>query len=79
MPACKPGLFGNILKDNRAGFYEPACGNGAVLAIKLRSLGARIGHATLGLLHPFRLPRLRRQYTPACARHQKSSNQGAEK
>jgi hypothetical protein len=79
MPACKSGLSGNILKDNRAGFYEAACGNGAVLAIKLRSLGARIGHATLGLLHPFRLPRLRSQEAPAYVRYQKSSNQGTEK
>ena len=79
MPACEASLFGNILKNNRTGLYEAARRDGAALAIELRRLGARIGHATLGLLHPFRLSGLRGQYTPVCARYQKSSNHGAKK
>jgi len=78
MPACKTGLFGNILKDNWTGLYEAARRDGAVLAIELRRLRAGIGHSTLGLLHPFLLPRLRSQYAPASTRRQKSGDHRAE-
>ena len=48
--------LGNILEDNRAGFYKAAGGDGAVLAVELRLLRTGIGHSALGLLHLLLLP-----------------------
>jgi hypothetical protein len=54
-------LLGNILKDDGAGFYKAAGGDGAVEAIELGLLRTGIGHPTLSLWQPALWPRLRKR------------------